>query len=127
MGLLTKPLSKPKAQTTNLLFTSPIQFGPLKIQSPIYLDTRRLQSSTEMGPRHIQSSDTVEPATCTCQAVFVFTDTFPPWLSRPPAPDGSVHFHGHNNNIIQTQFIYYYIRICLILISAFKYCVNKFG
>ena len=47
------------------------------------------------------------------------------WVVHPHLTTVSI-FMDTTVTFTQTQFIYY-IRICLILISAFKYCVNKFG
>ena len=33
------------------------------------------------------------------------------WLSRPPAPDGSVHFHGHISNISQTRLFIIFVYV----------------
>jgi hypothetical protein len=96
---------------------------PLTIQGPKFKPKSNrfghpaVQARFNLGTRHIQmySPKTVEPATCTCQAVFIFMDTT--WLSRPSARDDSVYFHRHISNISQTRlFIYLFIYSFIIIL-----------
>jgi hypothetical protein len=56
-----------------------------------------------LGPRHIQNP-TVELSTFARRAVP--SSRAHGWVVHP-GQTTSVHFHGHNSNIIQTLFIYY--------------------
>ena len=103
-------------------------FRQLKAQAQITIHTHsrpKFKPNPILGPRNIQSpiqfghppypkiqSETVEPVTCTCQAVFIFMDTIVELLTCTRRAVSI--FMDTIVTFSQTQFIYY-IRICLIL------------
>jgi hypothetical protein len=102
---------------------SPIQLGSYCISpGPIYFGLPKIhfglpkiQNPTAMGLHHIQSFEIVEPATCTCKAVFSFWAQG--WVVHPHQTTVSIFM----DTLVTFLKLVYLLLFVYILISAIKY------
>ena len=89
-----------------------------KIQAQSELGPRHIQSPVIICTRHIQITDTVEPATCTCQAVFIFMDTM---------VESSTRTRRHSvSNISQPIYLFLYLFVNKFEKCLFNICLIIF-